>query len=151
VDITNNVAANGGAVSVSAGATGTFSEVSFFLNGTTGVGGGGVINFGTLTVTKSRISDNTAPINGGGINTQPGGVTTLVHTTIEDNTSGGLGGGLSNLGTTALERSTVMNNTGSSGGGIATGNTDVSLKKSKVSGNNPDNCSPLNTIPGCVN
>ena len=41
-------------------------------------------------------------------------------------------------------------NTGSAGGGIATGNNNVTLLASVVTDNTPDNCNPVNTIPGCV-
>ena len=58
---------------------------------------------------------------------------------------------MSNLGTTSLDRTFVQLNKGSSGGGIATGNNNVTLRSSTVLNNTPDNCSPLNTIPGCVN
>ena len=65
--------------------------------------------------------------------------------------SGGLGGGISNLGTTSLDGTLVRLNRGSGGGGIATGNNNVTLSVSIVSNNIPDNCNPLNTIRGCVN
>jgi len=119
-------------------------------NKTTSVGGGAIINFGNFTVTGSFLSFNKAPINGGAINTQPAGVTRISNSHITGNTSGGLGGGLSNLGTLSLDRTQVTGNEGSAGGGIATGNTHVTLRASRVRYNIPDNCNPLNTIPGCT-
>lgn len=150
VTLAGNRAANGGGLANTAGATATVSRSLVNANATTGVGGGGIINFGTLTVLGSVMSANTAPINGGGLNTQPGGTSRLIQSTLAHNTSGGLGGGISNLSTTSLDRTLVRANRGSSGGGIATGNTNVTLRRSIVRGNIPDNCSPLNTIPGCV-
>ncbi len=44
----------------------------------------------------------------------------------------------------------MTRNRGSAGGGIATGNANVFLQQSIVRNNIPDNCNPLNTIPGCV-
>ena len=120
-------------------------------NTTTGVGGGGIINFGTLTLAESSISGNHAPINGGGLNTQSAAISHITQSQIVNNVSGGLGGGLSNLGTTTISGSSVRFNKGSGGGGIATGNTNVTLQSSTVTSNAPDNCKPLNTIPGCVN
>ncbi|HMH94424.1 MAG TPA: hypothetical protein VK586_25495, partial [Streptosporangiaceae bacterium] len=108
-------------------------------------------NFGTLTLDGSIVTGNTAPINGGGLNTQSGGTSRISQSTFTRNTSGGLGGGISNLGTTSLAGSTVRLNKASSGGGIATGNTNVTLRGTTVAGNTPDNCSPLNTIQGCFN
>jgi hypothetical protein len=150
VTLAGNRAANGGGLTNAAGATATVSRSLVNANATTSVGGGAIINFGTLTVFGSIMSANTAPINGGGLNTQPGGTSRLIQSTVAHNASGGLGGGISNLGTTSLDRTLVRANRGSSGGGIATGNTNVTLRRSIVWGNIPDNCTPLNTIPGCV-
>jgi hypothetical protein len=150
VTLSGNRAGNGGAVANSAAGTATVSRSLLNANTTTGVGGGGLINFGTLTVFGSVFAANTVPINGGAVNTQPGGTTRLIQTTLDHNTSGGLGGGISNLGTTSLNRTLVTSNRGSAGGGIATGNTNVTLVRSIVRNNIPDNCNPLNTIPGCV-
>jgi hypothetical protein len=150
-EISGNAAGNGGGLSNSAGATAQVFSTFLSKNTTTGVGGGAIINFGDLTVSGSTLDGNTAPINGGGVNTQPGGTTRISSSTVTHNTSGGLGGGLSNLGTTSLDHTVVEFNTGSSGGGIATSNTNVTLLASLVTNNTPDNCNPLNTIPGCVN
>jgi hypothetical protein len=150
VRMSGNAAGNGGAVANNAGATATVSDTLMTGNTTTSVGGGGILNLGTLTLTGSIISGNTAPINGGGINTQSAGITRVIQSTVNRNTSGGPGGGLSNLGTTTLVGTTVEFNKGSAGGGIATGNTNVTLRGSTVENNTPDNCSPLNTIPGCI-
>ena len=150
VTMSGNNAGNGGAVANNAGATATISRSLLNANTTTGVGGGALINSGTLTVSGSVLSANTAPINGGAVNTQSSGNTRLIQTTVGHNTSGGLGGGLSNLGTTSLDRTLVTGNRGSGGGGIATGNTNVTLVRSIVRNNDPHDCSPLNTIPGCV-
>jgi hypothetical protein len=148
--LSGNRAGNGGAVATIAGATTTISHSVVSLNTTTGVGGGGLLNSGLLTVFVTVIRANVAPINGGGVNTQPGGTTQLIRTMVDQNTSGGLGGGLSNLGTTTLNRTVVRSNRGSSGGGLATGNTNVLLSRSVVRDNTPDNCSPLDTVPGCA-
>lgn len=148
--LSGNTAGNGGGLANIAEATATVSRSLFTANAATGVGGGGIINLGTLTVFGTVFSANTAPVNGGAVNTQPGGVTRLIQTTVADNSSGSLGGGVSNLGTTTLVRTMVRRNRGSAGGGIASGNANVSLQKSVVRENVPDNCSPLNTMPGCA-
>lgn len=145
-----NTAANGGSVSVSVGAAATFKRCDFVLNGTTGVGGGALINFGSAMLMRSSFVSNSGPVNGGAINTQPGGETTLVHCTFGHNRSGGLGGALSNLGTLIVKRTTLFSNTGTAGGAIATGNENVTLDHVRIEDNVPDNCSPLNTIDGCV-
>ncbi|MFB9623618.1 hypothetical protein [Nonomuraea helvata] len=145
-----NHAGNGGAIANSEGANATISHSVLSENSTASVGGGAIVNFGTLTVSASVVTGNSAPVNGGGLNTQSIGVSHVIRSTVTDNTSGSLGGGVSNLGTTTLDRVVVMRNKGSAGGGIATASTDVSLQRSVVRANIPDNCSPKNTIPGCV-
>ncbi|GAA4583657.1 hypothetical protein GCM10023194_21560 [Planotetraspora phitsanulokensis] len=148
--LAGNQASNGGAFANYAGANATISHSVLNENSAGSVGGGAIINFGTLTMSNSILNKNTAPINGGGLNTQPNGVSHLIQSIVVNNTSGSLGGGTSNLGTTDLEGLVVTGNKGSGGGGIATGNADVSIRKSIVDNNVPDNCSPLNTIQGCV-
>src|SRR6266568_3968939 len=150
-NFSGNTAGNGGAIANSAAATATISATLINNNTTTGVGGGGIINSGLLTLSGSTVNANTAPINGGGLNTQAAGITRIFQTTFTNNTSGSLGGGISNLGTTSLAGSQVRLNTGSAGGGIATGNNNITLTNTIVRDNTPDNCSPLNTIPGCSN
>lgn len=145
-----NKAGNGGALSNAAGATAAIDNATMSENTTTGVGGGGILNSGTLTLAESSLSDNHAPINGGGLNTQSSGISHIIYGQFTRNVSGGLGGAISNLGTTTLDRTSVRFNRGSAGGGIATGNTNVTLVRSTVTGNIPDNCSPLGTIRGCV-
>ncbi|MEU0564666.1 hypothetical protein ABZ297_04595 [Nonomuraea sp. NPDC005983] len=149
--LAGNHAANGGAFANNSGAEATIFLSRFNANSTSSVGGGAILNAGTLTMSKSVLAGNSAPINGDGLNTQPNGVSHLIQSTVENNISGSLGGGISNLGTTTLDRVPVTGNKGSGGGGIATGNTNVSIRNLNIRDNIPDNCSPMNTIPGCVN
>jgi hypothetical protein len=149
VTLAENTASNGGAVANIGGATATVIRALITANTTTGVGGGGILNSGSLTTYGTVLSVNTAPINGGGVNTQASGTTRLVRTTVEKNTSGSLGGGLSNLGTATLDRTLVHANRGSAGGGIASANTNVTSFRSIVRGNIPDDCSP-STLPACA-
>ena len=151
VTFIGNTAGNGGALANSSGATATIENAAIEENTATSVGGGGIINFGLLTLDESSLTGNHAPINGGGLNTQSSGVSHITQSQFAGNVSGGLGGGMSNLGTTTLYGTSVRFNTASGGGGIATGNANVTLKNSVVTSNTPDNCNPLNTIQGCVN
>jgi hypothetical protein len=126
----------------------------FILDGGTAGLGGGIQNAGTLVLRHVTLSGNRAG-NGGAVANSAAGTATVSRSllnanTTTHNTSGGLGGGISNLGTTSLNRTLVTSNRGSAGGGIATGNTNVTLVRSIVRNNIPDNCNPLNTIPGCV-
>ena len=77
--------------------------------------GNGIFNFGTLIVTKSTINDNSTAGggNGGGINND-GGTVTLTNSTVSGNTAGGDGGGIySTGGTVTLTNSTVSGNSAS--------------------------------------
>lgn len=129
-------------------------------NGNATGAGGGVVNRGTLTLTNSRLTLNTADDGGGALDTITPGTTQVIRSTIDRNlvpaATGTGGGGIFNSGTTSLNRSLVtLNNatgTAQGGGGIDnfTGGT-VTLTQSLVTNNNPNNCVPLNTISGCVN
>ena len=93
------------------GGTANIYHTVFDRNTTTGVGGGGIINSGTMTLLGNTLSGNTAPINGGGLNTQASGKSDIVNSAFDHNVPGGLGGAISNLGTTSLTVSVVQFNT----------------------------------------
>jgi len=109
--------------------TGGFAEGDFPDNS-----GGGIFNLGTLTLTDSTVSDNTAQV-GGGINNS--GTLTLTNSTVSGNTAQVYGGGISNNGTLTLTNGTVSgNNAGRDGGGIYISNTGtLTLTNGTVSGN----------------
>jgi hypothetical protein len=151
VVLSGNAAGNGGALANASGASANVLDAVIEENTTTGVGGGGIINSGTLRLAGSRVYSNSAPINGGGLNTQASGISQITQSSFSRNVSGSLGGAISNLGSTSLTQTVVRQNSGYRGGGIATANSNVALHASVFSGNTPDNCNPLNTIPGCVN
>ena len=84
--------------------------------GTTGVCGGGVLNYGKLTVTDSIIQGNTAKFLGGGIYNV--GTLNVLGSTISENTAG-YGGGFYNYGTTTVKASTISKNVAiNMGGGV---------------------------------
>ncbi|MGO9914062.1 MAG: choice-of-anchor Q domain-containing protein [Isosphaeraceae bacterium] len=86
--------------------------------------GGGIDNFGTLTITDSTLSNNSA-IDGGGVANELGGTLNLVASTVAAN-SGTAGGGIYNNGTLSVINATVANNTAALGGGIFnTGTTQI--------------------------
>lgn len=98
-------------------------------------GGGGISNSGTLNLTNSTVSNNSAAA-GGCIFNRNGGTTTLINSTI----SGGSavqGGGINNFsGTVNVINSTVSGNRGSNqGGGIFNPGNTVTITNSTVSGN----------------
>ncbi|HEX7102833.1 MAG TPA: choice-of-anchor Q domain-containing protein [Nitrolancea sp.] len=150
--ISDNTAGNGGGISVSAGANLTATTTTFSTNNSTGVGGGGIIVLGSALVTRSTFSGNTAAINGGSINIQSSGLLTVISSTVANNSSGGLGGGISNLGTVALTNLTFSGNTSSDGDAVATGNSNVTISNSILDDESDRNeCSPAGTIKGGFN
>jgi CSLREA domain-containing protein len=101
--------------------------------------GGGIVNSGTLTLTNSTVSGNSASF-GGGIGNESGGMLTLTNTLISNNTALGFeGGGIFNFGTITLTNSTVSGNLTSfdDGGGIFSYGT-MTLTDSTVSNNQAD-------------
>jgi hypothetical protein len=80
---------------------------------------------------------------------------------VNNNTAGGDGGGIANGiplpgpmpllgGQLTLNHSQVTGNTASHGGGIFNNGGTVTLSATSVTGNNPDNCEPPDSIPGCT-
>ena len=89
--------------------------------------GGGIENYGTLTVSNSTIRDNSTANDhdGGGISNASGGTLRVSNSTISGNSATGLfgyGGGIENLGTLSVNNSIFnANKAGDLGGGIITG------------------------------
>jgi hypothetical protein len=117
--------------------------------------GGGIYNEGTLTVTNSTITDNSASGTGiaytdtdglgGGIYND--GTLTVINSTISGNSadyigngSGGYGGGIYNEGSLTVTNSTIAGNSAEDGGGIDNdlGGT-VTLTNSTIAGNSAEN------------
>lgn len=115
----------------------TVSLSRLIIRNGNGFDGGGILNYGSLTLSRSTVSGNTAARYGGGI-ANFGGSLTLNHSTVIGNTAtDGGGGGINNyLGTITLIKSKVSGNSAAEGGGInnATEGT-VSLTHSTISGN----------------
>ena len=99
--------------------------------------GGGITNAGTMTVTDSTISGNTASYEGGGIYNN-GGTMTVTDSTISGNTASSGGGGITNAGTMTVTDSTISGNStgsGGSGGGIFNYSGTMTVADSTISGN----------------
>ncbi len=104
-------------------------------SGNPGNYGGGILNYGTLTLTNSTVSGDTAYYGlGGGIYSGYGTTLTLTNSTVSGNTAYE-GGGILAEGTTTLINSTVSGNTADYGGGVANLPGAVTLTNSTVSGN----------------
>jgi hypothetical protein len=93
-----------------------------------------IANSGTLTLTSSTVSDNTADRDGGGISNS--GTLTLTSSTVSDNLATRDGGGIFNRGTLTLNNSTVFNNSASQEDGGGIGNSgSLMLTNSTLFGN----------------
>ncbi|MDO4569221.1 MAG: right-handed parallel beta-helix repeat-containing protein, partial [Planctomycetia bacterium] len=106
--------------------------------------GGGIFNFGNLTVTDSTISGNSADNAGGGI--ANAGNLTVTNSTISGNSvcaisgnSTGVGGGIANGGSLTVTNSTISGNSAGSGGGIDNDGGILTVTNSTISGNSADN------------
>jgi nitrous oxidase accessory protein NosD len=116
--------------------------------GWTGLGGGGIYNYGTLTVEDSTVRNNQADDSpsddayGGGIYNHDGTMI-LERVTISGNTSTGIGGGVmisqSVGGSTTMINVTVAGNTSRVGGGLGVtggpGGGPTTINNSTIAGN----------------
>src|SRR4029450_5628933 len=109
IDGNKSVRPNGRVLVIASGITVNINGVTI-RNGGTGVNGGGIFNAGTLTLTNSTVSGNTAGDDGGGIRNVLGGTLTLTNSTVSGNDAGDEGGGIRNFGTTNVFSSTIANN-----------------------------------------
>jgi hypothetical protein len=138
---------------VDRGAQATLDQLTIRDGSVSGVTyGGGVYNQGTLTLSNSTLSANSAYYGGGIYN---GGSLTVSNSTLSGNSSGGLGGGIDNNGGSVTVRNstlssnpgigiynssgtlTVSNSTliGNSGGGIDNTSGTLSVSNSTLSSN----------------
>jgi hypothetical protein len=86
--------------------------------GSTGTSGGAVsLNHGTLLVTNSTVSNNSAPSAGGILNHL--GTLTVTNSTFSGNTATNYGGAIFNFGHTTISASTLSGNSAGAGGGGA--------------------------------
>jgi fibronectin-binding autotransporter adhesin len=101
--------------------------------------GAGLLNQGgTLSLTSVTVSGNVANDQGGGVDTQFSGTTTMTDCTISGNsTTNYAGGGLANLysGSATLTNCTISGNSAPTGGGLYNNTGMLSLINCTVSGN----------------
>jgi cysteine-rich repeat protein len=112
--------------------------------------GGGITNYGSLTVTRCTFVGNRAVGFGGGILNQYGGTLTVVNSTFSGNTAPH-GGGISSIrgGTATVINSTFSGNSGTYGGGIdCEGNSETVLRNTIVANNSGGQCNDGIIIDG---
>lgn len=125
-------AANNGGGGILSFGTLTVTNSVIAANSASGLGGG-IYNLGTLTVTNGVFSGNSG--GGGGISSSGG--LTVTNSTFAGNTTPSLGGGIYSTGTLTVANSTFSGNTaGNSGGGIFHSTSAIAnLTNSTFSGN----------------
>ena len=143
----------GGIDSTGIGVTASVSQSSVNGNIARVADGGGICDSSTLTLSGSSVYGNTAGFGAGLYDND--GTESVIRSTVTRNTASDQGGGIYNVngGTMTLTRSTVGDNTADggagSGGGIYNASGTVTLDQSWVRKNNPDNCAPSGSVPGC--
>jgi CSLREA domain-containing protein len=129
-----SISADGGGIFNWGTLTVSNCTISGNSGGNTG-SGGGIASYGTLTVINSTISGNSTTAYGGGI-FNAYATLTVINSTFSGNTAGAEGGAIHNDATLAVSNSTFSGNTGGfvGGGGIGNPGT-LTLKNSIVAGN----------------
>ncbi|NEO55453.1 MAG: DUF4347 domain-containing protein [Okeania sp. SIO3B5] len=96
--------------------------------------GGGVYNRGTLTISDSTISSNSASSLGGGVDNFFGRLT-ISNSTISGNSASYFGGGVNNIGTLTISDSTISDNSATNGGGGIYNSETLTISNSTISSN----------------
>lgn len=136
-----SVSANGGGVFISPGAAVTIDSCEIFANQAGGFGGG-IENFGNLTLIKSLIWGNGSTGANGGAGIDNAGTLTILDSTISQNSSAGVtgAGGIFHIGDVCtIKRSTITDNQVSLASGGASGiravNAAVNVTSTIIAGN----------------
>jgi hypothetical protein len=115
--------------------------------------GGGIVNWGVVSLERSSVAANAASENGAGI--VNGGTLLVSESTVHGNLAGvaGLGGGIYNTGTLKVTRSTIDANSASGGGGVASffATTPAVFETATVSDNNADSGGGIAVGGGALN
>jgi CSLREA domain-containing protein len=96
--------------------------------------GGGILNFGTLTVSNSVLANNLAVRYGAGA-IWNNGTLTVSNSTLANNSAPNDGGGILNYGTLTVNNSTFANNTGVYYGGAIINSGTATVSDSTFEGN----------------
>ena len=112
----------------------TITDSTFSGNSAAGDNGAGVYNTGTLTVSSSTFSDNSASRVGGIYNTSSG-TATITTSTFSGNSASNNSGAIRNDGTMTLSNSTLSDNSGGNGGGALYNHGAMTITNTTITGN----------------
>lgn len=134
--VRDNSAITGGGLFILNGlASATLIDTRVYNNHAVGLNasGGGISNYGNLTLLNSLVSGNTANYIGGGIQNTHTAV--LVNSTISGNSAFAVAGGLQSTSLTSLYNVTITNNEAGTGGGVQIANGTLNAKNTLFSDN----------------
>ena len=97
--------------------------------------GGGLNSEGTVTITHSTFSNNSATNGSGGGVANVGGTATITNSAFSNNSATGDGGGVFNDGTLTIANSAFSNNSANAGGGVINNSGTATILNSTFSGN----------------
>jgi predicted outer membrane repeat protein len=141
--LSGNRASSSGAISSSG--TLVVDNTTFSQN-TASNTGGALSSGGSLTMTNSRIINNSST-NGAGLSLANNSTVTISNTTISGNIASVSGGGINAVGATlTLSNSTVSNNSAGTGGGIRNTVGTVTIINSTLSGNSATSGGAISNI-----
>jgi hypothetical protein len=124
---------------------GTVTISNSTLSGNSAVGSGGAIwNDGTLTISKSTLSGNSAD-SGGAIETGAGGRMTIVNSTLANNSAND-GGAIENDNTASIANSTLFGNSAAFEGGAISNTGTLTIGGTVVAASSVDNCANFGSI-----
>ena len=146
LDVTYNVTIRGAGADVTTIDAAALDRVFHVLSGVTvelqdvtltggdpQAAGGGILNEGTLTLTRCQVSASTAT-DGGALSNASGAVATINASTLYDNSAEN-GGALDNQGTLTLVNSTISGNEATAGGGIRNQSGTALLTNTTIAAN----------------
>jgi predicted outer membrane repeat protein len=107
--------------------------------------GGAIYNEDSATIIGTTFTQGDAEFGGALYNDDQA---TLSSVSIKNNRAT-WGGGIYNDDTVTVASSIIVGNDAEFGGGIFNDDETVTLSRTNVSGNAPDNCEPVDTIAGC--
>jgi hypothetical protein len=112
---------------------GTLTVSNSTLSGNSAMAGAGIRNDGTLTVSNSILSGNSATGGAGGISNY--GTLTVTGSTLSGNSATAGAGGIFNSGTVTISNSTLSDNFATGGGGVIYNHGPMTVTGSTLSGN----------------
>src|SRR5262249_18338828 len=128
---------------------GTVTLTDCTISGNTSVDpGGGIYNSGTATLTNCTISGNSTPYSDGGGIYNDNATLTLTNCTISGNTSFAYAGGLYNSGFATVTNCTISGNSTVEGGGLYTISSATFVNNSIIAGNTAGIAPDVSTLNG---